>query len=244
MRLIFVRHGEPDYQRDCLTENGILQAKSTAERLKNEPINAVYSSPMGRAMETASYTAESHGLEIRQLPFMHEIDWGDIATEKSTSDASATEDVPARLEYDGHPWTLACKLLTEHPEYAGSSRWVEHPYFRDNRCLTYYRSISKDLDGFLADYGLIRKDSLYECVTERDDTIALFAHGGSGAVLFSHLLNLPFPFVLAGMPYGVCSVSVISFRDPVGDQVLPRLELFNDMGHIASFKQERLHFEK
>ena len=27
MRLIFVRHGEPDYAHDCLTENGVIQAK-------------------------------------------------------------------------------------------------------------------------------------------------------------------------------------------------------------------------
>ena len=56
MRLIFVRHGEPDYVNDCLTENGILQAKATAERLKKEDIKAVYSSPNGRARETASFT--------------------------------------------------------------------------------------------------------------------------------------------------------------------------------------------
>ena len=62
MKLIFVRHGEPDYAHDCLTENGILQAKKTAERLQNEPISAVYSSPMGRAVQTASFTAESHAL--------------------------------------------------------------------------------------------------------------------------------------------------------------------------------------
>ena len=36
MKLIFVRHGEPDYRNDCLTENGILQAKATAVRLKDE----------------------------------------------------------------------------------------------------------------------------------------------------------------------------------------------------------------
>ena len=67
MRLIFVRHGEPDYEKDCLTENGIKQAKSTAERLRGEDIRAIYASPMGRAIQTASFTAEMHGVEIQSL---------------------------------------------------------------------------------------------------------------------------------------------------------------------------------
>ena len=33
MRLIFVRHGEPDYQKDCLTETGRIQAELAADRL-------------------------------------------------------------------------------------------------------------------------------------------------------------------------------------------------------------------
>ncbi|MCR5675697.1 MAG: histidine phosphatase family protein [Lachnospiraceae bacterium] len=234
MRLIFVRHGEPDYQRDCLTENGILQAQKTAERLKNEEFSAIWSSPMGRAMETASYTAKSHGLAIRTLDFMHEIDWGDIET---------ADDGGARLPHEGHPWTLAYRLRTEDPDGAESA-WDEHPYFRNNRCMQYYRSISDHLDAFLADHGLVRNGSIYDCTEERTDTIALFAHGGSGAVLFSHILNLPFPFVLSSMPYGVCSVSVISFEEPTDGRILPRLELFNDMRHIDTYREEKLHFEK
>jgi broad specificity phosphatase PhoE len=69
MRFIFVRHGEPDYANDCLTENGKKQAINVAMRLKDEDISAIFSSPMGRARETASYTAKSHNLEIQNLDF-------------------------------------------------------------------------------------------------------------------------------------------------------------------------------
>lgn len=31
MRIIFVRHGEPDYQKDCLTDEGRVQAAAAAE---------------------------------------------------------------------------------------------------------------------------------------------------------------------------------------------------------------------
>lgn len=235
MRLIFVRHGEPDYDNDCLTENGRNQAAQTAERLRQEPVRAVYASPMGRAVETASYTAAIHGLEIQKLDFMHEIDWGGITLPDGTQTAPPCE---------GHPWTLSYRLLTEQPSLIGSEAWREHPYFRDNLCTEYYDRVSAAFDRFLAGFGLHRKDGLYECEAPCEDTVALFAHGGSGAVMFAHVLHLPLPFVLSAMPYGVCSVSVIAFTPENGSRVLPRLELFNDMRHLGQVKAERLHFEK
>ena len=243
MRLIFVRHGEPDYKNDCLTENGVLQAKATAQRLRQEKISAIYSSPMGRALETASFTAEQQGLTITQLPFMHEIDWG-------TSPEAAAEG--REVPFDGHPWTLACKLLTENPEYLEKDRdlWPQYPYFRDNRLLAEYRKVAAGVDAFLAGYGLKRQGSSYICTRYGkegdlfDETIAMFAHGGSGAVLFAHLLNLPLPFVLSSLPYGVCSVSVFALWPEQSEAVIPRLELFNDMGHLADVRQEKLHFDK
>ena len=35
MRIIFVRHGEPDYANDCLTEKGVRETQLLGEYLKN-----------------------------------------------------------------------------------------------------------------------------------------------------------------------------------------------------------------
>ena len=53
MKLLFIRHGEPNYEKDCLTENGLVQAAHLAKRLERENITAAFHSPMGRAAETA-----------------------------------------------------------------------------------------------------------------------------------------------------------------------------------------------
>ncbi len=229
MRIIFVRHGEPDYDKDCLTGNGIVQAQSTAVRLKDENITKVYSSPMGRARETASYTAKDHGLEVEVLDFMHEINWGGKNG--------------ALLPYDGHPWTLACELMAM-PEYASGDRWKEHPYFKDNICLDYYEKISAGVDTLLGNFGITREGNSYHFSKPCDDTIAIFAHGGSGAHLISHLLSLPLPFVFTSMPYGVCSVSIFDITPQSGDTAVPRIEIFNDMGHLGNVRLEKLRFEK
>ena len=64
MKIIFVRHGHPNYELNCLTELGHQQAAAVAQRLINEGIEEIYSSPYGRAIETAEHTAAALGLEI------------------------------------------------------------------------------------------------------------------------------------------------------------------------------------
>ena len=77
MRLIFVRHGHPDYQNDCLTDLGHLQAEAAAKRLYHEGIQQIYSSTCGRAFQTAEHTAQLLGIsEIIPCDFLREIRWG------------------------------------------------------------------------------------------------------------------------------------------------------------------------
>ena len=62
MRLLFIRHGDPDYEHDCLTEKGIREAEYLAERMKTEKMDAIYVSPLNRAQETASFTLQAKRL--------------------------------------------------------------------------------------------------------------------------------------------------------------------------------------
>lgn len=54
MLLYIIRHGDPDYASDSLTERGKLQAEAVGKRLFDSGINQIYSSPMGRARQTAA----------------------------------------------------------------------------------------------------------------------------------------------------------------------------------------------
>ena len=59
MRILIIRHGDPDYERDTLTEKGKREALLLAERLKKEKIDYLYSSPYGRAKDTCMYAAKA-----------------------------------------------------------------------------------------------------------------------------------------------------------------------------------------
>src|ERR1700732_2713538 len=76
MRLYIIRHAEPAYPDDALTERGHQQARALADRLAAAGLDRVYSSPLHRARETARYTAERLGLALEVEAWTRELeDW-------------------------------------------------------------------------------------------------------------------------------------------------------------------------
>jgi broad specificity phosphatase PhoE len=85
-RVVLVRHGETEWnahkraqgQADvALSPRGREQAKETAGRLSDLHVDAVYSSDLSRAVETARAIAEVHGLDVEEDPAFREIDQGE-----------------------------------------------------------------------------------------------------------------------------------------------------------------------
>ena len=74
MLLYIVRHGEPNYEKDCLTENGKLQAEAVGKRIAASGIDVIYSSPMGRAQETAAPACRLLGLPCNIEDWAHEVE--------------------------------------------------------------------------------------------------------------------------------------------------------------------------
>lgn len=83
MRLILIRHGQTQSNLDHLldtghpgaplTEAGLAQARTLVDRLADEPIEAVYSSDLTRARQTAEPLAASKGVTVTQHPGLREI---------------------------------------------------------------------------------------------------------------------------------------------------------------------------
>lgn len=61
----------------CLNEKGQLQAQRLADRFKNVTLNAIYSSPLDRALQTAEPIARGVKLEVRKSEAANEINFGD-----------------------------------------------------------------------------------------------------------------------------------------------------------------------
>lgn len=83
--ILLARHGESDWNRDQrwqghadrpLTGLGREQARALADRLTATELDAVYSSDLERARETAAIVAEPHQLPVKELPDLREVDVG------------------------------------------------------------------------------------------------------------------------------------------------------------------------
>jgi alpha-ribazole phosphatase len=83
-KIILIRHGEVTWNKQAcyagwtdleLTEKGVAQARAVAERLRSEPLDAVYCSDLLRARVSAEIIAEPHGLtpivdsDLRELNY-------------------------------------------------------------------------------------------------------------------------------------------------------------------------------
>jgi alpha-ribazole phosphatase len=85
MRIIFARHGETTWNRVVrfrglaevpLTPRGRWQARRIAQRLAAEPLTAIYSSPLSRALRTAAPVAAVHRLPVVPHPALRDLDYG------------------------------------------------------------------------------------------------------------------------------------------------------------------------
>jgi probable phosphoglycerate mutase len=68
-----------------LSKEGRRQAAALAERMKELPLDALYSSPLERCMETALPISESTGVEVEQIEGVLEIDYGEWTGRPFTS---------------------------------------------------------------------------------------------------------------------------------------------------------------
>lgn len=85
-KVIFIRHGETEwnflgkYQGQAevpLTEKGREQARLLAKNFPSDKLDAIYSSDLSRAMETAGFVADRFNIKVNPEPAFREMNFGD-----------------------------------------------------------------------------------------------------------------------------------------------------------------------
>ena len=86
MKIYITRHGETEWNREKrmqgrkdspLTVKGIEDARRLKQRLEHIEFDGIYTSPLGRAMETAEIIRGHRKLEIERISDFMEMDFGD-----------------------------------------------------------------------------------------------------------------------------------------------------------------------
>ena len=159
MRLLFIRHGDPDYEKDSVTEKGAREIGLLADRLVNENIAAAYVSPLGRAQVTAQATLSRIGLAGTTCDWMREFD--------------GTVTMPQTGEKHIF-WDFLPSFLEEYPALYSPESWQGVPFVRESDVPQKYAEVSKGLDGVLAAHGYVRQGRHYAVTCANRDTLAFF----------------------------------------------------------------------
>ena len=223
MRIIFVRHGHPNYEKNCLTELGHLQAEAAAERLSHETVEAIYASSYGRAVETAAHIAAKHDLSVNIRDFICELHWGSV------------DDQP--IFQNGHPWFIADDMIARGISLMDPN-WGETERYNRNILVSHVKLVEEGIDEWLSELGYSREGNYYRVTRENDNNVVLVSHAGSSGAALAHILNLPFPFVCAVLSPDFTGISILKFTGKEGELICPRAELLSDARHIEGIQTE------
>ena len=220
MLLYVIRHGDPDYANDSLKPLGKLQAQAVGKRLATYGFDRIYSSPMGRAKETAQPLCDLLHMEMEIEPW--------------TSEAEAFKDFAMVHPNGRRTWVFHGKnTILREPENLKVQPWYDAPCFRDvPNAKSNFERIIAGSDDFLARQGYVREGGMYRIERPNEDRVALFCHQGFSTLWFSHLLQIPPQLFWSTFDVTHSSVSVFQFVNYTDGKTVPKCLCLSDMSHI------------
>ncbi len=218
MKLIIIRHADPDYAKDSLTETGFREAELLSERLIHMNIKAFYVSPLGRARATAKPTLDKMGREAEVLDWLREFP-ARINGKEGAADG-------------GCAWDWLPSQWTESPCFFDRESWMTDPRFTEAGVPEEYKKVCMGLDSLLEAHGYKREKNYYRATAANEDTVVLFCHFGLECVLLSRLLNISPMQLWHGTCAAPSSVTTLVTEERREGIAYFRMGSFGDTSHL------------
>lgn len=217
MRLVIIRHGDPNYSIDSLTPRGFAEAEALADRVAKMDIDAIYLSPLGRAQDTARPFLEKMGSEAVTLDFLREF--------------SPKVKKPGEDGF-GVAWDWLPGEFSARDGFYDKEKWYLEPEFVSAGVKEAYDYVICELDKLLEHHGYKREGRGYRAVRPNHDTVVLVCHFGLESVLLSHLFNVS-PMVLwhstCALPTSMTTLYTEERREGIA---YFRMAAFGDTSHL------------
>ena len=218
MRILLIRHGEPDYTIDSLTEKGKREAELLSQRMTRYDIRDFYVSPLGRARDTAAYTLQKMNREAEVLPWLKEFSgsFPDPETGKTRI-----------VAWDNKP-----RIWTEFPGVWDFHAFLNNPLFdRGNFCQVWQETV-EGVNQLMARYGYRKDGPVWLCENNTPDTIALFCHFGISMAIISCLTEVPPMPLWQRMLSLPTSVTEVVTEERIKGEVSFRVTKMGDTAHL------------
>lgn len=225
MRIVFVRHCEPDYTVDSLTPKGWREAKLLSHRVLNWNVDAFYESPLGRAHDTAKTCLDlrrEHGknCDVTVLPWLKEFYY-------QLKMPVTGEDVMC--------WDLMPSYFNGNKDLHDKDRWYDTDLMRSGNIRAEYEAVTSAFDELLKGYGYVRRsDGTYEVTSHNNKTIVMFCHFGVTAVLTGHMTGVAPTCLWQNFFMAPSSVTIIGSEEREEGTASFRVQVFGDTAHLTS----------
>lgn len=219
MIFYYIRHGDPIYNPDSLTELGKRQAEALAKRLALYGVDKIYSSTAVRAIQTAEPASYLMKKEIVQM------DW--CLERYAFQEMGIMQEGRRRWLFSVPEYR---RLLASNEIAELGHRWHTHPAFAEQTVGEGYQRIQRETYKFLEKLGyrFDPQTGVYDVLRDNNERVALFAHQGFGMAFLSSLLNIPYPAFCTKFDMSHSGMTVIQFKNEGGICVPKVLTLGND----------------
>ena len=222
MLLYIIRHGIPDYTTDTLTEEGQKQAEAVVHRFRSVKLDRIFSSPLGRARQTAEPTARALGLPIEIRPFMSENTAGDFVCH----------------DREGNRRFMCVRRdrVMSDPAILTSPDAFSHGlYLDDEKARQSFLELGAASDAFLSELGYQREPGTlaYRRIGKDGGRVAAFCHATFGLHWLSHLLGLPPHVFFCSASLATTGISLVRLKANAEGLAYPSLLQHADLSHLA-----------
>ena len=188
MRILFIRHGDPDYVNDTLTEKGRREAEALSLRAEALNMGTCFVSPLGRARDTAAYSLKKLGCSAKTLDWLEEFPARiDLNRAAHLQEAYPSAEKEKGIYVPRIVWDVAPSYWMTHEDCMDSVKWRDCDICHNSDAVEVYDSVVKAFDDFLAQRGYRREGIGYRVETESAPTFTFFCHFGITCALLAHL---------------------------------------------------------
>lgn len=225
MRIWLIRHAEPDYTNDSLTPKGRVEAELLSRRLARCRVRDFYTSPLGRAKDTAAYTLKRLDREAETLPWLQEFRGSYPDPETGIRRIVA--------------WDVRPRVWTAFSGVTDIGSWCDAPVFDGGNVREVWRETVSGVDALLGRYGFVKDGPVWRAEQNGHFTIALFCHFGISMAILGYLTDVS-PMVL--WHHTLClpsSLTEIVTEERVRGEVSFRMTKLGDLTHLESAGETR-----
>ena len=224
MKIVIVRHGDPDYAIDGLTAKGQREAELLSDRLCKENIKKIYCSTLGRAKLTAEPTLKKLKIDVEYCSWLREFSYETVS-------------LPYLKERDCC-WDILPSYINGLGSIYSPTDWMTTDFIKNSGVYNAYLDVCREFDRVLESHGYKRDKYNYIVERPNHDTLVFVCHFGLTAVLLSHLMNCSPYTIWQHVCTPPTAVSVLYTEEREEGIALFRAGCIGDTSHLYAAGEE------